>query len=110
MLVTCPFPTKRNGSYFYDRWNFLDVSTVAFIFTAFVFRMMELNSGENQHLFLAQFFLAASAPLLFSRVLFLSQIGSALGPMTQVYRAVVGGPCHTSMSPCVHTIIRTHLS
>lgn len=46
--------------------------------------MMELTNGDERHLFLAQFFLAASAPLLFSRVLFLSQIGSALGPMTQV--------------------------
>lgn len=46
--------------------------------------MMELKSGIPLHFFMAQFFLAASAPLLFSRVLFLAQIGRALGPMTQV--------------------------
>lgn len=73
--------------YFYDKWNFLDVTTVLFVFLAFIFRMMELATGNPNHLILAQCFLASTAPLLFSRVLFLSQIGSALGPMTQVRRA-----------------------
>lgn len=73
-----------NSRYFYDRWNFLDVTTVLFVSISFTFRMMEPNSGDGMHLFVAQFFLAASAPLLFSRVLFLAQIGRALGPMTQV--------------------------
>lgn len=54
------------------------------MFVAFVFRMVELTSGEGRHLFVAQFFLVSTAPLLSSRVLFLSQIGRALGPMTQV--------------------------
>lgn len=35
-------------------------------------------------LFYAQFFYALSAPLLFSRLLVLSQIDATLGPMTQV--------------------------
>ena len=61
-----------------------------FVFVAFVFRMIELQSGEGSHLFVAQFFLASTAPLLSSRVLFLSQIGRALGPMTQVGKQAVG--------------------
>lgn len=60
------------------------MSTIVLVAAAFLFRMIEWGSGELRHLFLAQAFLAVSAPLLFSRVLFLSQIGSALGPMTQV--------------------------
>lgn len=75
---------QRNHRYFYDKWNFLDVTTIVFVTVAFIFRMMEWHSGELRHLFMAQVFLAVSAPLLFSRVLFLSQVGSALGPMTQV--------------------------
>eukprot|EP00903_Cladosiphon_okamuranus_P021895 g20127.t2 len=70
--------------YFLDKWNVLDVLTVVFVFVTFVFRLIELTSGEDIHLFVAQFFLASTAPLLSSRVLFLSQIGRALGPMTQV--------------------------
>lgn len=88
VYLTTPSPLADDHSvdfrYFYDRWNFLDVTTVLFVSISFTFRMMELKSGDSLHFFLAQFFLAASAPLLFSRVLFLAQIGRALGPMTQV--------------------------
>ena len=70
--------------YFYDKWNFLDVTTIALVFVAFVFRMIELATERSSDLFIAQFFMAATAPFLFSRVLFLSQVGSTLGPMTQV--------------------------
>lgn len=73
-----------NRSYFSDKWNFLDVTTVVFVFIAFVFRIVELESGNAYSLFVAQLFLATAAPLLLSRVLFLTQIGSPLGPMTQV--------------------------
>ncbi len=76
--------TNRNQRYFLDKWNVLDVITVGFVLVAFAFRMVELATGEGGHLFVAQFFLASTAPLLSSRVLFLSQIGRALGPMTQV--------------------------
>lgn len=72
--------------YFYDKWNFLDVMSILLVVVAFTFRMIQWGSGQMHHQFLAQIFLAVSAPLLFSRVLFLSQIGSALGPMTQVIR------------------------
>lgn len=93
---TCPshdvfaFAHGRHVRYFLDKWNVLDVLTVMFVFVAFVFRMIELQSGEGSHLFVAQFFLASTAPLLSSRVLFLSQIGRALGPMTQVGEQAVG--------------------
>lgn len=73
-----------NDRYFGDKWNFLDVLTVAVVLVAFVFRMMELINGSALDLFVAQLFLASAAPLLFSRVLFLSQAGGTLGPMTQV--------------------------
>lgn len=80
-LALFPTPIAR---YFVDKWNFLDVTTVMFVLVAFTFRMIELTTGERRHLFVAQLFLASTAPLLSSRVLFLSQIGRALGPMTQV--------------------------
>eukprot|EP00752_Nemacystus_decipiens_P011859 g10519.t1 len=67
---------------FYDTWNFLDTSTILCILIAFVFRMIALNN--DFFLFHAQFFYALSAPLLFSRLLVLSQIDATLGPMTQV--------------------------
>lgn len=67
---------------FYDTWNFLDTLTICCILVAFIFRMMALNSED--FLFHAQFFYALSAPLLFSRLLVLSQIDATLGPMTQV--------------------------
>ncbi|CAM9154277.1 unnamed protein product, partial [Ectocarpus fasciculatus] len=67
---------------FYDTWNFLDTSTIGCILVAFIFRMIALD--DDFFLFHAQFFYAASAPLLFSRLLVLSQIDATLGPMTQV--------------------------
>ena len=48
-------------------------------------RSAEEDMRESfDNFFAAQLFLAMSAPLLFSRVLFLSQIDDTLGPMTQV--------------------------
>ncbi|CBN74318.1 Ankyrin Repeat Transient Receptor Potential Channel [Ectocarpus siliculosus] len=67
---------------FYDTWNFLDTSTIGCILVAFIFRMIALD--DKFFLFHAQFFYALSAPLLFSRLLVLSQIDATLGPMTQV--------------------------
>ncbi|CAN0140980.1 unnamed protein product, partial [Scytosiphon promiscuus] len=67
---------------FYDTWNFLDTLTILCIVVAFVYRIIALD--DESSLFYAQFFLALSAPLLFSRLLVLSQIDSTLGPMTQV--------------------------
>ncbi|CAM9206508.1 unnamed protein product [Ectocarpus fasciculatus] len=67
---------------FYDTWNFLDTSTIGCILVAFIFRMIALD--DQFFLFHAQFFYALSAPLLFSRLLVLSQIDGTLGPMTQV--------------------------
>lgn len=89
MLSAVVFTNRGRYRYFLDKWNVLDVLTVVFVFVAFVFRMIELTSGDGGHLFVAQFFLASTAPLFSSRVLFLSQIGRALGPMTQV-RAIRG--------------------
>ncbi|CAM9931417.1 unnamed protein product, partial [Ectocarpus sp. 13 AM-2016] len=66
---------------FYDTWNFLDTSTIGCLLVTFVFRMIALD--DDFFLFHAQFFYAASAPLLFSRLLVLSQIDVTLGPMTQ---------------------------
>lgn len=60
------------------------MTTIGLVLVAFVFRIMEFFTGDSLDLALAQFFLAATAPFLFSRVLFLSQVGSALGPTTQV--------------------------
>ncbi|CAM9706637.1 unnamed protein product, partial [Ascophyllum nodosum] len=73
-----------NARYFGDKWNFLDVITIGMVFLAFFFRTVELFEESDTNLFLAQFFLAAAAPFLFSRVLFFSQTGGTLGPMTQV--------------------------
>eukprot|EP00903_Cladosiphon_okamuranus_P014652 g13586.t1 len=67
---------------FYDTWNFLDTSTICCILVAFIFRMVALTNKDQ--LFYAQLFFAMSAPLLFSRLLVLSQIDATLGPMTQV--------------------------
>lgn len=64
----------------------MDVITLGLVFVAFVFRMVELFTGRSSDLLVAQFFMAATAPLLLSRLLFLAQAGSALGPLTQVRR------------------------
>ncbi|CAM9397930.1 unnamed protein product [Ectocarpus fasciculatus] len=74
---------NRDGMYvFYDTWNFLDTSTIGCLLVTFVFRMIALD--DDFFFFHAQFFYASSAPLLFWRLLVLSQIDSTLGPMTQV--------------------------
>lgn len=62
---------------------------------AFGFRIMALgdhwtatderdDASPQANFFMAQLLLALSSPLLFARVLFLSQIDDTLGPMTQV--------------------------
>lgn len=72
----------------------MDTFTIVMVSLAFVFRLlgMPTNGGAAapaEYFFLAQFFLALSAPLLFARLLRLSQIDDTLGPMTQV-------TCHVS--------------
>lgn len=42
------------------------------------------HSSSDRAFFFARFFLASIAPMLFARLLFLSQIDPVLGPMTQV--------------------------
>lgn len=54
-----------------DTWNFLDTTTICCILHAVVFRMIAL---DDQGFLFAQFFYALSAPLLFSRLLILSQL------------------------------------
>lgn len=61
----------------------MDTFTIVTVVLAFVFRLLGKFAGE-EHFFAAQFFLAVSAPLLFARLLRLSQIDDTLGPMTQV--------------------------
>ncbi|CAM9923666.1 unnamed protein product, partial [Scytosiphon promiscuus] len=68
---------------FFDTWNFLDTLTIMCILLAFVFRMIT-RFHDEMDIFHAQFFYALSAPLLFSRLLVLSQIDATLGPTTQV--------------------------
>jgi len=64
--------------------------TVTTVLVAFVFRLLGMYNFEgpstmpDDSFFLAQFFLASSAPLLFARLLLLLQIDSTLGPMTHV--------------------------
>eukprot|EP00752_Nemacystus_decipiens_P006636 g5966.t1 len=68
--------------FFYDTWNLIDMLTIVTVFLGFVFRLMGKFARE-EHFFAAQFFLAVSAPLLFARLLRLTQIDDTLGPMTQ---------------------------
>ncbi|CAB1096081.1 unnamed protein product [Ectocarpus sp. CCAP 1310/34] len=74
---------------FYDTWNLLDTLTLSTVFLAFIFRLLGIRefggpADPGDYFFVAQFFLAASAPLLFARLLRLSQIDSTLGPMIQI--------------------------
>lgn len=89
---------------FQDTWNILDTLTIGTIAMAFVARILGLGGNWSADeggmtndddldastefsrgaFFASQFFLAAVAPMLFARLLFLSQIDSTLGPMTQV--------------------------
>lgn len=81
---------------FRDAWNILDTATILCVTTAFVYRIIALRASqgmaaadamtteEQESRFKAQCFLAASAPLLFARLLSLSQIDDTLGPMTRV--------------------------
>ena len=45
------------------------------------------GADSQNFFFISQLCLSISAPLLFSRLLFLSQIDDTLGPMTQVHRS-----------------------
>lgn len=72
----------------HDTWNLLDVLSITFVTVAFIFRLKGLPKFGGQRepgddFFLSQFFLAWSAPLLFARLLLLSQIDGTLGPMIQ---------------------------
>ncbi|CAN0416276.1 unnamed protein product [Ascophyllum nodosum] len=72
----------------HDTWNLLDVLSIVFVLVAFIFRLRGLTrfggpSKPGDDFFMAQFFLACSAPLLFARLLLLSQIDGTLGPMMQ---------------------------
>lgn len=72
----------------HDTWNLLDISSIIFVVVAFIFRLRGLTrfggpEEPGDDFFFAQFFLAWSAPLLFSRLLLLSQIDGTLGPMIQ---------------------------
>lgn len=63
--------------------------TVAIVLLAFIFRLLGMFNVQgpttpDDAFFLAQFFLASSAPLLFARFLLLLQIDATLGPMTHV--------------------------
>lgn len=87
---------------FHDTWNILDVMTVAVIHVAFVSRMLGLGGHwppardelpgdadystemSRQAFSLSKYALAAVAPMLLARLLFLSQIDPTLGPMVQV--------------------------
>lgn len=94
-----------NRYMFDDTWNILDASTIVVVGLAFIFRMIGLDAAgwdkgpddgnsavtsgspytaKQTCFFVAQTLLAASAPLLFARALFLSQIDDTLGPMMQV--------------------------
>lgn len=62
--------------------------TVACVLVAFIARLLALPrfggpSDPGGSFFVAQVFLAFSAPLFFARLLLLPQIDGTLGPMTQ---------------------------
>lgn len=85
-LATIIFPIRY---LFHDTWNLVDLLTIVMVSLAFIFRLLGMpkNGGEVTpagHFFAAQFFLALAAPLLFARLMRLSQIDDTLGPMTQV--------------------------
>lgn len=92
----------------HDTWNILDTMTIIAILAALVSRLWgyfgestpsndeesftEFTIAHISHsyspsekaFFFSRFFLASIAPMLFARLLFLSQIDPVLGPMTQV--------------------------
>ncbi|CAM9514524.1 unnamed protein product [Pylaiella littoralis] len=67
-------------------WNVVEAVLVGLVCAAFCFRIVALLSDaiQEEAFFLAQLFFAMSAPLFFSRVLFLAQIDENLGLMVQV--------------------------
>ncbi|CAM9621106.1 unnamed protein product [Ectocarpus sp. 13 AM-2016] len=74
---------------FYDTWNLLDTLTLSTVPLAFFFRLLGTRefggpATPGDYFFAAQFFLAFSAPLLFARLLRLSQVDGTLGPMIQI--------------------------
>lgn len=84
---------------FYDTWNILDIITILEVAMAFVCRVVAIHRGENWSIsdegtedsdeaawfFASQLLMAMAAPLLFARLLFLSQVDKTLGPMAQVF-------------------------
>lgn len=64
--------------YFEDRWNILDVLSLAALLGGFIARSVNSASPWGQALY------ALSAPLVFSRFLFFAQILQFQGPMIQV--------------------------
>ena len=73
----------------HDTWNFIDAMSIIFVVVAFTFRLRGTldpgpSASPSDDFFLAQFFLAASTPFFFARLLLLSQIDETLGPMIQV--------------------------
>lgn len=91
LYPSCHFRVARYAGK--DTWNVLDALTVICALVAFIARLRAMptfggTSEPGGSFFLAQFFLAASAPLFFARLLLLPQIDGALGPMTQVGEAI----------------------
>lgn len=105
-VITSISKLRRHRYLFKDAWNILDTSTIILATAAFMFRIIAiyedpevqaLNGSSNTDntsisetiqmrtsAFVAQVLLASTAPLLFARILSLSQIDSTLGPMTQI--------------------------
>lgn len=93
---------------FNDTWNFFDTSTIVCSLVAFVFRIIALHKTyehergdsvpieDQSAFFVAKVVLAASTPLLFARVLSLSQIDGTLGPMTQIIWTMLSHLVHFS--------------
>eukprot|EP00752_Nemacystus_decipiens_P009021 g8052.t1 len=73
----------------HDTWNLLDAMTVVCVLVAFIARLLAMPmfggpADPGGSFFVAQVFLAFSAPLFFARLLLLPQIDGTLGPMTQI--------------------------
>lgn len=106
---TSPYTCTLRRYFFHDSWNILDTATICCVVVALPFRLQarfggegETNAGagagddstrdvngvsmfsETGSFFMAQVLFAAAAPLLFSRILSLSQIDDTLGTMTQI--------------------------
>lgn len=89
-----------------NAWNVLDTLTILCVMVAFVSRIIgvvyyteDTKETDIRAFYVAQLFLAISAPLLFARVLSLSQIDDTLGPMTHVRGDV---RCTRCQSACWH--------